>query len=93
MQSVIAKDDEEKSVFDFASANWYDTDNSLLENSKIAYTTTIYFVETAFICEGGRDQEDFDYSGTGDSLWVKKKGRKDQLYQVPLTEDKTNNVS
>ena len=35
-----------------------------------AYLTTLYFVDPAIICAGGRTQEMFDSQGTGDRLAI-----------------------
>ena len=32
------------------------------------YVTTMYFVDPAIICDGGRTQEEFDSQGTGNQL-------------------------
>ena len=87
MQSVIGQDEEEKSDFDYNSSTWYNTDDALLKGGKKAYISTVYFVDTSIICGEGREKEDFDFSGTGEVLWIQKKGDRDQVYVAPLTED------
>ena len=50
-------------------------------------------MQTDKICQGGRNKEDFSYSGTGEVLWVQKRGarnmyEKNKVFKLPLTTPK-----
>ena len=51
-----------------------------------AYYATVYFVDTAIICNGGRTEEEFAQQGTGDRLSLQNGTTNTDLVNVPLTE-------
>ena len=51
-----------------------------------AYYATVYFVDTAIICNGGRTEEEFNLQGTGDRLSLQNGPINTDLLNVPLNE-------
>jgi len=52
-----------------------------------ALFTTMYFVDTAVICNGGRTEEQWMAQGTGDRLWLQNGPTPDVLVDIPLTQE------
>ena len=52
-----------------------------------AYYATVYFVDTAIICNGGRTEEEFTQQGTGDRLSLQNGPTNTDLMSVPLMEE------
>ena len=51
-----------------------------------AYYATVYFVDAAVICNGGRTEEEFNSQGTGDRLSLQNGPTSADLLNVPLNE-------
>ena len=51
-----------------------------------AYYATVYFVDPAIICNGGRTEEEFSVQGTGDRLSLQNGPTSADLIHVPLNE-------
>ena len=51
-----------------------------------AYFATVYFVDPAIICNGGRTEEEFAAQGTGDRLSLQGGPTSADLITVPLNE-------
>ena len=51
-----------------------------------AYFATVYFVDPAIICCGGRTEEEFAAQGTGDRLLLQSGSTSADLIAVPLNE-------
>jgi len=53
-----------------------------------ALFTTMYFVDTSLICNGGRTEDQWNEQGTGDRLWLQIGGTPDDLLPIPLTQER-----
>jgi len=51
-----------------------------------AWFTTVYFVDPAVICNGGRSADEFNAEGTGDRVLVQVGPTPDNFVDVPLTQ-------
>jgi hypothetical protein len=85
MQSVVMKDKTFNDLyFDFTGSAWYVLDSFFGEE---AFYATVYFVDTAIICNGGRTQADFDIQGTGNRLSFQNGPTEKDLMYIPLAKD------
>ena len=55
-----------------------------------AYFATVYFVDPAVICAGGRSSEEWESQGTGDRLLVQVGETPDSLLNIPLTREEAD---
>ena len=63
-------------------------------NGEEAYFQTVYFVDTAIICNGGRTEEEFQNEGTGNRFSFQNGPTNMDLEEIPLTKDEMlGNVS
>jgi hypothetical protein len=51
-----------------------------------AWFTTAYFVDPAYICAGGRTEDQWNSQGTGDRLWIQVGETPDNFVKIPLTQ-------
>jgi len=56
-------------------------------NGEEAYFQTVYFVDTAIICNGGRTEEEFLNEGTGNRFSWQNGPTNMDLQEIPLTKD------
>ena len=92
IQSVVMKeytlDDQ---FYNFSNNSYYILGDW---NGEEAYFVTVYFVDTAIICNGGRTEEEFQSEGTGNRLAFQNGPTNMDLQEIPLTKDEMlGNVS
>ena len=91
MQSVVMKEYTMNDTFNFSDDPYYVLGDW---NGEEAYFITVYFVDTAIICNGGRTEEEFQNEGTGNRFSWQYGPTNMDLQEIPLTKDEMlSNVS
>ena len=91
MQSVVMKEYTMNDTFNFSDDPYYVLGDW---NGEEAYFITVYFVDTAIICNGGRTEEEFQNEGTGNRFSWQYGPTNMDLQEIPLTKaEMLSNVS
>ena len=69
--------------YDFTKVPYYQVDDFFGND---AWYVTVYFVDPAIICNGGRTREEFEAEGTGNRIAVQNGPTPDSLEIVPLDQ-------
>ena len=77
----VALTDDDK--FPFSTSEWYTKGKFFGQD---VYYASVYFVDPAIICNGGRTQGEFDAQGTGDRILFQNGPTPDSVYEIPLQQ-------
>ena len=69
--------------YDFSTVKYYQRGDFFGTDQ---YFVTVYFVDPAIICNGGRTQEEFEVEGTGNSFSIQVGPTPDVLEEIPLEQ-------
>jgi len=83
-QSGVLAEHVDEAVNPVSSNQYYQAGDFL---GSAFWFTTVYFVDPALICNGGRSAEQFEAQGTGDRVLVQQGPTPDNFLEIPLTQE------